>query len=149
MTATVRWVVAIACLLGANVAAMITLALVASFGGSEVIADYYEKGVHYDDALDRAARSQALGWHANATIGNGALEITVRDRHDTPIEGARVHARGYPRAHASQRLDLELLGIGAGRYRILATTPAGVHDLAITVVRAGDSFTEQLAVEAR
>jgi len=46
-----KWTIAIAGLLGVNVVASVVLAMTASHGSSQVIPDYYERAVHYDDAI--------------------------------------------------------------------------------------------------
>src|SRR5215831_15723992 len=102
MTPRLRWIVAIAGLLAGNVIAMIILALVATSGGTQVIPAYYDRAVHYDDELDRAAASRALGWHAEVAIAAGAIDVTVSDGAGHAVDGARVHVSGYQRAHAAE-----------------------------------------------
>ena len=149
MTAGTKWVTAIGVLLGGNVIAMVVLALVANIGHSEVIPEYYDQAVHYDDALDQGARNHALGWHAELSIVAGQLEVTLRDGRGALLAGAAVSAAGYPRAHASERIMRALTPTGPGRYRGVFDDQLGVHDVTLTVERGHDRYTQQLAVEAR
>ena len=55
MTPRLRWILAIAGLLGGNVIAMVILAVVANNGGTQVIPAYYDKAAHYDDELTDSA----------------------------------------------------------------------------------------------
>lgn len=148
MTPKTRWIVAILVLLGGNVGAMITLAIVANVGHSEVIPNYYEQSTHYDDTLHAAEVSRALGWHVHATLSDGSLEVTVRDAAGAPLVDARVRASGYPRAHSYEVIDVALTAIAAGSYRGVADRTLGLHDLAITVERDGKTFSQRVVVEA-
>jgi len=150
MNAGTKWTLAIVGLLGGNLIAMAVLATTANRGGAQVIDDYYEKSVHYDDAIDEAARSTALGWSADPTLSADTLEVRVHGASGAPLAGARVRVDGYPRAHASDRFAIDLVAIGGDRYR--AHVPGrrtGVHDLTIRVELDGAQFTRRIAVEAR
>lgn len=143
-----KWVVAIVGLLSVNVIATVFLAVTAARGGSEVIPDYYETGVHYDTAIDRATASRALGWRASAKVSGGQLVIDVRDATGAPLEGARVAAAGYQRAYSTERLAVALVPAG-DVYRGAFPTRAGVQDLTITVERGRDHFEQAVAIVAR
>ncbi len=148
MSAGKKWVAAIAGLLGVNVLATLFLAVTAAHGGSEVIPDYYESGVHYDTAIDRAAASRALGWRARAEVTGGQLVIDVRDATGAPLEGAHVAVSGYQRAFATERLEVALASSGEV-YRAAFPARAGVQDLTITVERGRDRFEQVVAIVAR
>lgn len=148
MTPRLTWLLAIAGLLAANVIAMMVLA-VASAGGAQVIPAYYDKAAHYDDELDRASASRALGWHADVAFAGGALEVTVSDAAGHAVEGARVRITGYQRAHAAEPLDVELTVVGPGRHRGAVHGRRGWHDLTITADRGDAHYTQRVAIEAR
>jgi nitrogen fixation protein FixH len=148
VTAGRKWVVAIVGLLSANVIATVFLAVAATHGGSEIIPDYYESGVHYDTAIDRAAASRALGWRASAHVRDGQLVISIRDAQGAPVAGARVGVTGYQRAFAADRLAVALVAAGDA-YRGAFPARAGVQDLTITVERDRDRFEQAIAVVAR
>lgn len=150
MSAATRWTLAIVALLGGNLVAMLVLATTASREDAQVIPDYYEKAVHYDDTIDEAARSEALGWSAEATLFASTLEVRILDRAGNAVTGARVHVDGYPRAHAVDRIDTELVATAPGVYRAhLAGNRLGWHDLRIIVDHEGRRFTQQVTVEGQ
>ena len=73
MTPAMRWWLVIAGLLAGNAIAMVLLAVIASDGGTQVIPAYYDRAVHFDDEIDRASASRALGWHAEVAIAAGEI----------------------------------------------------------------------------
>nr|MBA3457180.1 FixH family protein [Deltaproteobacteria bacterium] len=68
MSAAAKWTIAIIVLLGGNLVAMVVLATTANREDAQVIPGYYDKAVHYDDTIDEAVRSDALGWSAASTL---------------------------------------------------------------------------------
>jgi nitrogen fixation protein FixH len=149
MTPRLTWALAIVGLLGANVVAMTILAVTANNGGTQVIPAYYDKAAHYDDELDRARASRALGWHADAVMSGGALEVVVVDAAGAAIDGALVRVTGYQRAHAEDPFDLTLVAAGAGHYRGQLRGRRGWHDLTVLADRAGARYAQHVAIEAR
>lgn len=149
MSATTKWVTAIVSLLSVNVIAMVILATVATNGTTQVIPAYYDRAVHYDDAIDQAARNRVLGWHATAKLVGGQVAVDVRDPSGAVVRG-HVHVTGYQRAHAADKIDVDLAPGADGEYRgTVPSSRAGVHDLTIVVERGGDRFVQQAAIEAR
>ena len=148
MTAGTRWTLVIVGLLSVNVLVTVGLAIGAGSGASQVIPDYYETGVHYDNAIDRAAASRALGWRATADVAGGELIVAVRDAAGAPVAGANVTVAGYQRAFATERLSVALRASGDG-YRAAFPVRPGVQDLTVTVERGREHFEQALAVVAR
>src|SRR4051794_18654039 len=149
MTAAMRWWLVIGGLLAGNVFAMVLLAVVASDGGSQVIPAYYDRAVHFDDEIDRASASRALGWHAEVAIAAGAIDVTMSDTSGHAVDGARVRVTGYQRAHASEPVDVELAQAGGRHYRAGLRERRGWHDLTVVAERGGAHYQERVAVEAR
>jgi len=145
------WVIAIVAMLGVNVVAMVILAAVANDGGTQVIPAYYDKAAHYDDEIDRARISRALGWHASVVMSGGVIEVVVSDAAGQAIDGATVRVTGYHRAHAADPLDLVLAAAGGGRYRGELRERLGWpgwHDLTVIAERLCARYTQHVAVEA-
>lgn len=143
-----RWVIAIVCLLGANVLASVVLAAVANNGDTQVIPGYYDKAVHYDDRIASAKHAADLGWRVHAEIRDGVMSIELRDAAGQLVPDARVSATGYARARASVPLTLELAAGANGRYR--AAAPArGWCDFAVVATRGTDRVERRISVEAR
>jgi nitrogen fixation protein FixH len=149
MTAAMRWWLVIGGLLAANVIAMVLLAVVANDGGTQVIPAYYDRAVHFDDEIDRASASRALGWHAEVAIAAGAIDVTMSDASGHAVDGARVRVTGYQRAHAGEPVDVELARVGGGHYRAGLHERRGWHDLTV-VAELGDAhYQQRVAIEAR
>ena len=149
MTPRLTWTLAITGLLAVNVAAMVILAVVANDGATQVIPAYYDKAAHFDDEIDRASASRALGWHAEVAMARGAVEVTVSDAAGRAIDDARVRITGYQRAHAAETLDVELAMVGGGRYRGEVREHLGWHDLTVVADRGAAHYLQHVAIEAR
>ncbi len=148
MSASTRWILIIVGLLVGNVAAMVILATVASATAPAVVPQYYDRAAHYDDAIDEAARSTALGWSATVRLTAASVAVEVRDATKAPLDGAVVKVTGYPRAHATRIIDVTLEATGHGTYvGGLPFTAVGVHDLTVVVERRGERFTMPATVD--
>jgi nitrogen fixation protein FixH len=142
-----KWIVGIVGLLAANVIAMMILAISANDGKAQVIPAYYDQALRYDNVLDDAAKSRALGWKVDASIVDGSLEVVVRDAAGAAITDATAKAKGYQRTHAEAPFDVALSG---QPYRAaLPTASTGWYDVVIVVERGRDRFTQKLSIEAR
>jgi nitrogen fixation protein FixH len=148
MTAGAKWIFAIVGLLVGNVLAMVLLFVAAHHGSSQVIPSYYERAVHYDDAIDQAAHNRALGWRVDAAIAHGEIVATALDRDGAPLDGAHVHITATARGRRLAPVDSDLVAGGAGRYRGAPTATRGWHDLTIVVERDGARYVREVAVEA-
>ncbi len=125
MTSATKWILAVVGLLAANLVAMGILIGAAQVGHSQVIPDYYNRAVHYDDAIDQAAKNRALGWKVTTRF-DGTIVADVVDRDGHPLAGARVRIDAMPRVPGQ-------------------TT--GLHDLTITVERGADTYVEHTTME--
>lgn len=147
MSAGTRWVLAIVGLLGGNAIAVAALLVSASTGGAQVIPAYYDRAAHFDDQIDEAARSRALGWRATVTAERGLFQVDVTDAAGAPLDGARVRVTGHHRAHAARQLATVAAQVAPGRYLAAAPTHAGRHDLVIEIQRGGERFVAREAVD--
>jgi nitrogen fixation protein FixH len=149
MTPAMRWWLVIAGLLAGNAIAMVLLAVIASDGGTQVIPAYYDRAVHFDDEIDRASASRALGWHAEVAIAAGEIDVTMSDGTGHAVDDARVRVTGYQRAHAGEPVDVELARVGGGHYRAGLRERRGWHDLTVVAERGDAHYQQRIAVEAR
>lgn len=148
MSAGLKWVIAIVGLLVANVVAMGVLVAASSHDRPQVIPGYYERAVHYDDAIDQAAHNHRLGWQVTPTW-DSYLAVDVRTRDGAPLRDARVTVTGAGRGAGARTLDTALVEHAPGSYRIaLASAHRGLHDLTIVVEQGGDVFVTRATVEA-
>lgn len=105
------------------------------------VGQSYDRGRTYNRVLDEAARQDALGWQLRASVEDGQVTITARDRGDAPIAGVlEAHLLRpldgeripFPDATGAGRFVLELPELRAGQweFRGLLTSAAGErHDL--------------------
>jgi nitrogen fixation protein FixH len=149
MTPRLTWLLAIIALLGGNLIAMVVLAVAANNGTNQVIPDYYARAVRYDDELDRSAANRALGWRGEVEIVDGRIDVVVRDAAGQPLAGARVRVTGYPRAHASETIDVVLWPAAGSHRGALPGRRTGRYDLVIAVDARGAHYTQHAVVEAR
>lgn len=149
MTARWKWLLAIVGLLAANTVAMLTLAVAANRDGAQVIPDYYARATHYDDELDRASRSRALGWRVDLAVAGDAIDATLADASGAPINGARVRITGYHRAHAAETVDIPLVATSPGHYRGAMPKRRGRYDLVTRIDARNAHYTSQVVLEAR
>ena len=147
MTAATKWIFAIVGLLAANIIATGVLIGEAHHGASRVLPSYYERAVHYDDAIDQATRNRTLAWTVTTTIQGGVAVVTAHDALGIPIEHARVRIDGAERA-VDRAIVGELTPVRPGEYRA-RVGGAGWIDLTIAIDRGRDRFVRQLALEAR
>jgi nitrogen fixation protein FixH len=143
-----RWILIVIGLLAGNVLAMVVLISMSSHGGSRVLDGYYERGVHYDDAIDQDARNRKLAWQVDVAIQDGVAIVTANDAQGRPLEHARVTISGVERAKTAHAITGELLATRAGEYRA-HLGGAGWVDLSVTIDRGSDRYVHTLALEAR
>ncbi len=147
MTAGRRWIAIVVCLLLGNMLAGVVLIAVAHHGASRVLPDYYQKGVHYDDAIDQAAQNRALAWQVDVSIERGLATVTVSD-HGKPLDLARVRIEGVGRTASAVPIAGDLSPTAPGQYRA-RLGGAGWLDLSVTIDRGNDRYAHHLALEAR
>lgn len=84
-------------LLSMSVVVSITLWNVAhSDGGAQVMPDYYEQAVHWDNEESVRRNSRAMNWSVRFSLEDASQgSIVVHDEHSEPVTGLRgqVHLR--------------------------------------------------------
>ena len=148
MNAGRRWIVIVICLLAGNVLAGVVLIAAAHHGASRVLPNYYEDGVHYNDAIDQDARNRALAWHVGVSIDHGIATVTATDMHGQPIERAVVHIDGVGRSDAGLVILADLVASAPGEYRA-HVAGTGWIDVSVTIARGDDRYAHRVALEAR
>lgn len=148
MSAGVKWGIAIVGLLVANLVAMGILLGAASADRPQVIPEYYDRAVHYDETIDQAATNRALGWTVRVSW-TAALELVVRDRSGEPLSGARVQVVGTGRATSARRFDERLRESAPGTYAWPGGDRRGIYDLAIVIELGQETFIDRFVAEAK
>lgn len=132
----IAWPLFIVALLGMSITAtVITVVLARSDGGAQIIDDYYQKAINWDEEVARQAASDALGWETQLLVAaapSGApsqpVEITIHDRDGRPVE----HLEGTVRALRPQRSE----AVAEGPLTAVPEQP-GVYRNAFPIHQAG------------
>jgi nitrogen fixation protein FixH len=97
----------------------------------------YDRGRTYNQVLAEAARQDALGWTARATLDGSVLSVAVTDREGLPVAG---HLEGVlQRPLEGTALPLDFAAAGTGRFIAHAVLPAaGQWEARLTLHGAGD-----------
>jgi nitrogen fixation protein FixH len=148
MNPAAKWILAIVSLLAANVIGTTVLIVEAHSGASRVIPSYYDRAVHYDDAIDQAARNRALGWSVTSDVNGGVVTVAVHDGRGAALAGANVHVEAVERSASARAVSADLAVAEPGTYRG-HLAGMGWLDVAISVTRGADRFVQRIAIEAR
>jgi nitrogen fixation protein FixH len=148
MNAGRRWIAIVIGLLLGNVLAGVVLITAAHHGASRVLPDYYEQGVHYDDAIDQAQRNRLLAWQVGVSIDRGIATVTATDMNGNPLDRARVRIDGIERSDAALVIAGDLIATAPGQYRA-RVGGTGWIDVSVTIDRGTDRYAHRLALEAR
>lgn len=101
----------------------------------------YERGLAFNQVLDATAAQAARGWQSAIQFSDGALDVRLRDRDGTGIEGLRVWATFVRPTNEGLDQTLRLAELGGGRYGAGATLPAaGNWDVRIRAEGRGEDW---------
>lgn len=107
--------------------------------------DYYAKAVRWDDIAHQAQENKRLGW--TITMPECSLRrasIRLSDGKDQALIGATVTAVAFANARANERLTLEFVDEGDGRYSApLTPERGGLWRFRFNVVLGGDTVTSE------
>jgi len=109
--------------------------------------DYYQKGLHFDDAMAQQRQNAALGWHVVPAItavpdGGADLRVELRDASGAPLSAATVAVVATHNAIANAPVSATLAERSDGSYGARLSLPrAGMWELRFEIVRDGRKFT--------
>lgn len=117
--------------------------------------NYYDKAVHWDRSQAQARDSQALGLRLTLlqplSISSPAeveLVLSIRDREDLPLRGAKVDLEAFPNAYAARVQHVSLREASPGVYRVkLAHGVRGLWELRFVVAQGTSRFRQVLRVD--
>lgn len=120
---------------------LVTAAL--SDGGPQVIDNYYEKSVKWDESQAEIKRIEEIGWTVDILVGSDApnrvVRFVVRDRAGSPVEGLAPHAVVHSPAKIDAVGETNLTHVGQGVYTGEFALPhAGFWDFEFKA-RAGET----------
>lgn len=118
-----------------------------SDGGAQIVENYYDEALSFDETRAAQVASDALGWTAEVSVGacEGGLcpvEVAVRDRGGAPIDNLTgvVRASRPQDATAVARLPLSPSETPGVYRQLMPIARAGLWDFAIDAQRGDDRF---------
>jgi len=155
MKPATMWPLAVVGVLAITVAANVWLMWAAADpNGAVVEPDYYRKAVQWDSLAVRQARSDALGWRADAAIGpesggRAHVRATLADSLGAPVEGAEVELEAVHNLDGARHVRATLGETSPGTYEAdAALDRRGMWELRLTARRAGEEFLASLRRDA-
>lgn len=146
------WPLIVVALLAGQVVLLVITALLATRDPTFAVEpNYYQQGLHWDDAAAQKRRNTELGWSASIVLGNKVsplgerdVSLTLTNRDGTPLDGARIELVAFPHAEAGQRATVTLEPRGGGRYESsLRFRRKGVWEFRVTATRGPETFTHR------
>lgn len=118
---------------------------------SVVTENAYQKGLVYNQVLEKSQAQQQLGWNASLDVAEGkSVVLQLKDRSGAAIRGAVVE--GWLVRPSSQAMDyrLSLKEASDGRYEAALELPQkGLWELHVTALYQGKQFQVSKSFEAR
>ncbi|MBK9030691.1 MAG: FixH family protein [Myxococcales bacterium] len=147
MSPGARWIAGIIATLAGGVIAVVTMMVFAQRANAgRIVADYYQRAAHYDDAIAAADASRALGWVATVALAPDGARVCVRDRAGQPL-AAQIEVTAAHRAHpGAPAIGGAALG-GDGCATVALTLARGDHDVTLTAVAGAERFVATAARE--
>ncbi len=112
-------------------------------GGAQVIDNYYQKAVDWDEQKAEKARSEALGWTVRLDVDAGRqVRVHILDAAGQPVRDARVTLVASRPQFSNPQAELDLtLNPATGAYEVpLPVAGQGLWDMAIRASRNDDLF---------
>jgi nitrogen fixation protein FixH len=139
-----QWPAFVVSLLVASVLTMMGFLFLANQdGGAQVIDNYYQKAVDWDEQKAEKARSAALGWSARLDVApDQRLTLFIQNVAGQPVLDARVTLVAFRPQYADAQAKLELiLNPATGAYEaMLPVAGAGLWDFEIRALRDSSVF---------
>lgn len=123
-----------------------------SDGGAQVIPDYYERSVEYDDEYQARVESMQLGWDVDVELKGTDGELKVVDEQGEPVEqlGGTLSFYRPELAEPVDEVELTAVADRPGHYRFDdATDRPGYWELAVQLQREEDVFVDSLRVSVQ
>lgn len=124
-----------------------------SDGGAQVVDNYYEKAIAWDEAAALQRESDALGWTVDLAIEQGTstqIEVVIKDASGKAITGLRGTVKGFRPQLTGKMLEIPLTASPDDPTRYHMALPAvkpGLWDFEITASHNDDRFSTVIRKE--
>ncbi|HBG06405.1 MAG: nitrogen fixation protein FixH [Geobacteraceae bacterium GWC2_58_44] len=109
-----RWKMALALLMAAFLIGMAATMVIAARRVTPVTdADYYNRGLHYDQTAT-GSKNPGLGWTMAASLAGAELQVRVKDQSGAPVAGGKL------------RFEPKRAGAGVSAPLVLAESAPGI-----------------------
>jgi len=145
------WPIFLTSLIGIHIASVVVMVIVATHDSSFAIEpDWYQKGLHYDQAVQQQRENRRLGWSIKLDVGRPltgtnqrSVSCMVLDQAGKPVENAKVDLVAFAHLRGSNRTSSVLLPHGGGAYQgTLAFDDPGTWEFRLVITRAAETFTQ-------
>ena len=83
----------------------------------------YEKGLAYNEVLERAEKQKSMGIQARAEYKDNVLTLRLKTREDTPLKAEKVVAKFYRPSGTGHDYEVQLEDKGDGLYQAAPAFP--------------------------
>jgi len=157
----IGWPLLIVAFLLMSVGVSVTALLLAGAdGGAQVIDDYYQKGVNWEETAVERAASRALGWQISLDVleqeeevpGLRRLEVRVIDREGQAVQGLHGVVRLFRPQTVEAVAEMPVLPVTGqnGLYsQLVPIGTDGIWDFELRLEREGQVFTDRIRKRLR
>ena len=151
----IGWPLLIAAFLLMSVGISLTALLLAgSDGGAQVIDDYYQKGVQWEETAAQLAASEALGWTVELTVsqqqevpGLRQLNVSIVDREGHGVSGLRGTVRIFRPQNVKAVSEMPVLPVPdqvGGYQQMVPINTEGIWDFELRLERDGRIYSDRI-----
>jgi nitrogen fixation protein FixH len=101
----------------------VAISITAGDKSHTVVAGYDEQALQWDEVKQLRAESKKLGWGADLKVdtksdirGDRVVTLCLKDKSESPVEGASVQLKAYHRGRAAEKQLLVLKAVAPGVY---------------------------------
>jgi nitrogen fixation protein FixH len=114
---------------------------------SETTQEAYQKGLRYNQILEKSDRGRALGWQVAARLDQGVLNYNLMDAQNVPINDAVVKAWFVHPGDSKLDRHFDLINDGSGHYSTKADVGVAHWNIHITAARGENQIQTKIDAE--
>ena len=121
-------------------------------GGAQIVENYYQKTLDWNETAEALEKSKALGWQMMPQIksSNGGntqtVTITLQDAQGNPIQNAQGKLIATRPSNASLKIETPFVATTNGYQATLTVPLLGYWDLSFIIQKGKDVFLHQTRI---